>query len=864
MANRGTSVASAAARLAATDISGSLPDRARVAADATVTVANAASECEQFAVALAKVVSKFAASPETFESQLEPALCDFVRALDVERSTINLSGDHKVYSWTKAGVSPVRVVSAGDFPHTWATVKEKGAFSYSSAEELPDVAAAERDYYRKNGPTSLLVLPLIAAEKVFGSIAFETTTYNRTWPAELIERLRLLADIFASGLVITQTRAELAAQLRFERCIFDISASLVNLPAERMDERITKALREVGEVLRLERMTFLERSPIEEHFNRTHAWVRDGSDPLPCQFLHDHSHWFVERLFAGQTLRYDALSEMPPKTRSLRNFLEKHGIRSFLVIPLSVGGRVVAAMSIAGVGQGCHWDSVLIRRLTLLGETLANALVRHRQDEIVAAHQHRLRLAMEASKAHGWDWNIETGLSFWFGDSQSIFGVSPDSHSGGIEEFLSYVHPDDRDRLRRSLDHAIQKHVPYEQEYRVIRPDGHLRWVSDRGSVLYASDGRPSRMIGIAVDITDRQEQEVARSMAEARYGQLLESIEAIAWRADPASFQFSFVSRQAEQILGYPVDQWLHEADFWRNHVHPEDRDRVVEACRRDAEQGRGHVLEYRMIAADGRVIWWHDKVSVLTVQGKPVELIGIMVDITPLKDAEELLRTLGGGLIEAQELERSRIARELHDDINQRLALIAIDLERFGKQHFRMQPETRRHCRAVWKMISDTSSRISRLCGQLHSSKLEHLGLVPAVRDLCDDMAERHSIPIAFSARLVPRQLQADLSLCLFRICQESFANIVKHSGCSRATVKLVARAGSVEFTVTDNGRGFDPDARLQSGLGLISMRERANLLGGQFSVKSAPGSGTTVLARVPISRAGPRSSKGTGVTL
>jgi PAS domain S-box-containing protein len=834
-----------------------MPQGARLAFDSGTkdSVSTATSEYQRLVLALGKVVSNFARSPETLDNQFEPALCDFVKAVDIERGTIYLSGG-KVYSWAKPGLTPVKIINSGDFHYTWKMIQEKGSFAYSSPEELP-VAAAERDYYRHNGPASLLVLPLIAAGTVFGGIAFETITYKRSWPADVTQQLKLVADLFASGLVISRAKEDLATQLRFERCISDISASLVNLPAEQTDQRITEALAETGEALGLERMSFFKRRSTEEHFIRTHSWVRGGADAVPRQLLYDHALVLAKLILEGQTLKYGFLSDMPAEAEQLRTYLEMHGIRSFMAMPISMGGRVVAGISIASAKQNPPWDTVLIRRLTLLGETLANALVRHRQDEMVAAHQHRLRLAMEASKSHGWDWNIETGLSVWFGDSQSIFGVSPDSHSGGLEEFLRYVHADDRGRLRRSLEQAIREHIPYEQEYRVIRADGRLRWVSDRGSVLYTSDGKPTRMIGIAVDITDRKEGEVARSVAEARYGQLLESIEAIAWRADPATFQFSFVSRQAEQILGYPVDQWLHDANFWRDHVYPEDRSWVVEACLRDTVQGKDHVLEYRMIAADRRVVWLHDKVTVLTEHGKPIELVGIMVDITPLKEAEELLRTLGGRLIEAQELERSRIARELHDDINQRLALIAIDLEQFRKQHLHMPSEIRRQCRAVWKMISDISSRISRLCGQLHSSKLEHLGLVPAVRDLCEVMAEQRSIQIRFSARSIPRQLPADLSLCLFRICQESLGNLLKHSGCSRAKVKLVAKPGFVEFTVTDNGRGFDPDARLGSGLGLISMRERANLLGGQFLLTSAPGSGTTVFTKVPFPRPGDRNA-------
>ena len=379
---------------------------------------------QRFERALANVVSNFARSPETLDRQFEPALCEFVSALDIERSTVYLAGTRKSYSWAKPGVNAVTEIDGGNFPYTWATIKEKGVFFYYSPDEVPLEATDERDYYLNRGPASLLVLPLIAAGNVFGGLAFETISFHRKWPSDLVQKLKLVADLFASGLVIAQAKDELAAQLRFERCISDISASLVSLPAERVDQRITEALPEIADVLSLDRMAFLERSPVEDYFMRTHAWARDSIEPLPWQYVREYSHYIRERLLRGQTVSYSSLSEMPSETGLLRNFLEKYGVESFLAIPLSVGGQVVAAMTAGSVGPR-PWNALLVRRLTLLGETLANALVRRRQDSIVAEHQHRLRLAMQASKAHGWDWNLETGLSLWFGDSLSIFGIPP-------------------------------------------------------------------------------------------------------------------------------------------------------------------------------------------------------------------------------------------------------------------------------------------------------------------------------------------------------------------------------------------------------------------------------------------------------
>src|SRR5579872_5752841 len=363
------------------------------------SVSVATSEYQRLVLALGKVVSNFARSPETLDSQFEPALCDFVSALDIERSTIYLSSG-KVYSWARPGLNQVKVINAGDFPYTWKTIVDNGSFAYSAPEELPVAAAVERDYYRNNGPASLFVLPLIAGGTISGGIAFETITYHRSWPADLTQPLKLVAELFASALVVSQAKADLATQLRFERCISDISASLVNFPAEEMDRCIREALQQIGDVFRLERVGFFERPANDEHFTRTHVWVKDGISAVPWQLLQRFSQLFVKQLLAGQTVQYSSLSEMPPETRSLREFLQNYGIRSFLLIPLSVGGRVVAALSIASDRENSAWDGTLIRRLMLVGESLANALIRHRQEAIVEEQQGRLRLAMQATKSH--------------------------------------------------------------------------------------------------------------------------------------------------------------------------------------------------------------------------------------------------------------------------------------------------------------------------------------------------------------------------------------------------------------------------------------------------------------------------------
>ena len=169
-----------------------------------------------------------------------------------------------------------------------------------------------------------------------------------------------------------------------------------------------------------------------------------------------------------------------------------------------------------------------------------------------------------------------------------------------------------------------------------------------------------------------------AACQTQPHYEDLVRLLEAIVWRADAITLEITYVSERAKRILGYPLSQW-RQPDFHQTHLHPEDRLKVL-ACYREAiRDGENHRLDYRMRAADGREVWFHDCVHAIDV-GIGRELIGVMVDITDRKDAEASLIEMTGRLIRAQEEERSRIARELHDDFNQRLALLAIGLQRLG----------------------------------------------------------------------------------------------------------------------------------------------------------------------------------------
>jgi signal transduction histidine kinase len=373
---------------------------------------------------------------------------------------------------------------------------------------------------------------------------------------------------------------------------------------------------------------------------------------------------------------------------------------------------------------------ILLEALLISGLLLQRS--RAREAEIKLSNTYdRLRLALDAGKSVGWDWDLKSGRDRWFGDLETVFGIPSDTYSGHVDDFHRRVHSEDRDSVWRAVADARHAHKPYIAEFRVIREDGSVRWISARGKFYYAANGDAERMLGMAVDITER--------------------------------------------------------------------------------------------------------------------------------KQAEEALANLTGRLIKAQEEERSRVAREIHDDYNQRLALVANDLDGLREILERSTSlEASQRLHELWNQVSELASDLHDLSHRLHSSTLERLGLVAGVRAFCKEFGDHQGLRVDFTHENVPPSVPPDAALCLFRIAQEALRNVKRHSGADSAEVRLEWRGEKLHLSVTDKGRGFYRHSHsAEAGIGIQSMEERLRLVGGHLEIHSRPSEGTKVDAWLPLEVAGQRAS-------
>jgi PAS domain S-box-containing protein len=310
-----------------------------------------------------------------------------------------------------------------------------------------------------------------------------------------------------------------------------------------------------------------------------------------------------------------------------------------------------------------------------------------------------------------------------------------------------------------------------------------------------------------------------------------------------------TYVNQPWLEFTGRPLDAEL--GNGWVEGLHNEDLKRCLETYSQAFEQRQSFEMEYRIRRNDGEYRWILDTgVPRFNSDGTFAGYIGFCLDITDRKLAEEALTSVGRRLIEAHEEERTWIARELHDDIVQRIALLAIELERWDHDILGSVVDKHEYLQHTRQRLFELGTDIQALSHRLHSSKLEYLGLVATAKSFCHESSEQRNVRIEFSHSDVPATIPKEISLCLFRVLQEALQNAVKHSADQNFRVEVRGTKEGISLAVRDSGIGFDwKDAMNRRGLGLISMRERLRLVNGELSIQSEPGRGTTVLARVPL---------------
>ena len=425
------------------------------------------------------------------------------------------------------------------------------------------------------------------------------------------------------------------------------------------------------------------------------------------------------------------------------------------------------------------------------------------------------------------------------------------------------VHAEDLQICLDTYTQSFDRREKFKMQYRLRRHDGEYRWFLDIGVPRLNSDGSFAGYIGSLVDVTEHKMAEEAlrelnRSLkTQAAMMQSREELLKIFVKNVPAGVAMLDRDMRYLQVS----DRWCQDyaatsSQLLGNSHYELFPDMPAQWKEMHQRVLRGEILradEDRWDREDGTTVWTRWEIRPWETSAGDIGGILIFAEnITRRKQMEEALSGLSRKLIESQEQERTRIARELHDDVSQQLALLAVELDQCD-QSARRNPDLHDHLEHAKRRIAEIGRDVQSLSHKLHSSKLEYLGLVAAAKSFCKEVSEMNDVQIDFKEDGVPRTLPNEVSLSLFRILQQAVHNAVEHSGVKHMEVGLWEQSHELHLQVKDLGKGFDLLAEMQGvGLGLTSMRERARLVNGNISIESKPRQGTTIHVRVPLNSA------------
>jgi PAS domain S-box-containing protein len=659
----------------------------------------------------------------------------------------------------------------------------------------------------------------------------------------VIETLLILGLLWQRS---TRRKAQqsLVERMAFEKILSELSKTFINLPEEQVGATIQQSLGRIGEFLTLSRITLFDYSQESRELTVAFSWCGKGVENPPAVTRINQLPWFSDRLLRGDSILLSDLNFIPEKASLESDYLTRMGAVSVAAIPLRAGDEFFGCISYVSTKRRVQWTEDRVEQLKLLAEVFSNALMRQR------ALDARLRHAaiVDSSDDAIVSMNLNGIIVSWNAAAQRLFGYS---EAEAIGRPITMLIPHEL-RDEEHLFHQRLMDGEHVQRYETVRV------VKGREKVAVALTISPVRdstgnLVGfseIARDITDRKRVEHILRESEERFRLVANSAPVLIWMSGTDKL-CNFFNQGWLSFTGRSMAEELGEG--WASGVHPDDLENCLKIYSASFDARVDFEMEYRLRRFDGEYRWLVDYgVPRFETDGAFCGYIGSCVDISERKSSEEALQALSGRLIHAQEEERARIARDLHDDFSQSLALQCIDLEQLLKKLAKTETDERTRLLKMLKRTKQMTADIRALSHQLHSNKLEYVGLVPAVSGLCKEISEKYEIQVRFTESGFPQNIPKDVALCLFRVAQEAIGNVVKHSQAKSAEVELSANSNGVSLRITDEGKGFAPHdtSREGGGLGLVGMTERLRLVGGRLLIRSELMQGTSILAEVPMS--------------
>ena len=453
-----------------------------------------------------------------------------------------------------------------------------------------------------------------------------------------------------------------------------------------------------------------------------------------------------------------------------------------------------------------------------------------------------------------------SGRIVWSDEMYRIHGLTPNEFTPSLDTLPALIHPEDRTAIREQIAAAFDGGVVADFEFRVLRPDGSERYVIARTEGAADAAGQIGHLTGTFQDVTERRQAEAAVREAAHRYRQLFEANPHPMWIYDPATLRFLAVNDAAVGQYGYPREEFLGMT--LNDLALPESVPSLTEVAKALDDQRPGPLWRHRL--KDGRLIDMEIIAQTIDFEGRPARVV-LAHDVTERRrvaqdvlDSREALRALVQRLQSAQEEERARVSREIHDELGQLLTGLKLDLRWLERKLCEPGLPAALHTlldRAVEAsaLVDQSIATVQKLAADLRPGALDHLGLAAALAQRARQFTKRSGVSCTLEVAEPLPQLPSVVADELFYICQEALTNVARHAQATQVRVRLGGQAGGVRLEVEDNGVGIAPQAlTARRSLGLLGMQERALQCRGSVRLESASPRGTLVVVEVPLREA------------
>jgi PAS domain S-box-containing protein len=499
---------------------------------------------------------------------------------------------------------------------------------------------------------------------------------------------------------------------------------------------------------------------------------------------------------------------------------------------------------------------------------------RQQAEEALRESEERLHLALGAARMGVWQWEVGTQQVVWSPELYGLLGYESGQMTPTHEAFRRRIHPQDLARWHQAMRESMERCEDYACEFRVVWADGSVHWVEARGQYTYSRDESATQAIwmrGVLSDIERRKRAEEALRESQEQFRMMANAIPQLAWIARADGYIYWYNQRWYEYTGTTPEQM---EGWGWQSVHDPRELPKVLERWKRSLATGQPFDMIFPLRGADGIFRPFLTRVMPLKdPQGQVRQWFGTNTDVSQQKRAEEMLRELNATLeskvaqrtaklrhrtrqlqklalemSEAEDRERERLAQILHDDLQQELAAAKFHLS-VVRSRIKYDPSVLKIAARVDQMLKDAIGKSRSLSHELSPAVLRQGDFAEILHWLANQMQAKHGLAVHVQGRA--RVPSDPIKAFLYRTAQELLFNAVKHAQVQEARARVRQCGGYVCLSVSDRGRGFDPEKlREAAGFGLLSIRERIELLGGRMKIRSAPDQGSTFFVIVPNS--------------